>query len=80
MSQLNRTVVLNTLIKHETLTIDDVALPVNIGFVPDKTHLQLLLTELTESGHLDMLNGAQPPTYTITEKGISEGNRIATEA
>jgi len=77
---LNRTIVLNTLIRHETLTITDIAKEENLGVVPNKDTLQLLLNELTESDHIHILEGAVPCTYTITEKGIKEGARLKEEA
>ena len=79
MSSLNRTMVLNTLIKHETLTISDLANMVNPGTMSKDNHLQFLLDELIESGHINMLKGAIPCTYTITNKGISVGARLAQE-
>jgi len=77
---LNRTIVLNTLIRHETLTIIDIAKEENLGTVPNEEHLQLLLDELTESDHVHILSGAVPRTYTITDKGIKEGARLQAEA
>jgi len=77
---LNRTIVLNTLIKHETLTIDDIAKEENLGIVPNEEHLQLLLDELTESNHIHILGSAVTRTYTITDKGIKEGERLNAEA
>jgi len=76
MSTLNRELVLNTLIRHETLTIIDIRKEKNIGVIPDKIHLNYLLNELMESGHIQTLNGVVPATFTITSKGISEGKRI----
>jgi hypothetical protein len=69
---LNRRLVLDTLIKHETLTIDDVGKEENLGLVPNKKHLQFLLDVLTESGHLNILANVTPCTYSITQKGIEE--------
>jgi predicted transcriptional regulator len=76
MSAVNRALLLNTLIKHETLTIADLAKEENIGLVPNKDHLKFLLDELSESGYVHMLDGVKPYTYTITDKGIREGARI----
>lgn len=73
---LSRTIVLSTLIRHETLTADDIAKEENLGLVPNKEHLQLLLDELTASEHIHILSGAVPCTYTITDKGIKEGERL----
>ena len=72
MTNINRAVVLNTLIKHETLTIVDIRKAENIGMVPDKVHLNFLLNELIESRDIQTLNGVTPLTYTKTTKGIAE--------
>lgn len=82
MSTLNRTMVLHSLIKHETLTIIDFCKNENLGILMegilmDKTHLNFLLTELIESGDIEKLNGVMPCTYTITKKGIKEGERLS---
>jgi len=76
MTNINRTMVLNSLIKHETLTITDIAKEENLGIVPDKNHLNYLINELVESGHVHALDGVIPTTYTITTKGINEGMRL----
>ena len=76
MATLSRTTVLNSLIKHETLTIQDIRLPKNLGLVPDNIHLNFLLNELMEKGQIETLNGVEPLTYTITTKGIEEGERL----
>lgn len=76
---LNRSLVLNTLIKHETLTLIDIAKEENLGIVPNTDHLQSLLDELNESGHIHLMDGVVPSTYTITDKGIKEGERLTKE-
>ena len=76
MTDINRTIVLNSLIKHETLTIVDLRKKENLGVTPNNTHLNFLLNELMESKHIDSLNGVTPVTYTITTKGIVEGERL----
>ncbi|MEJ7678034.1 MAG: hypothetical protein WKG06_09255 [Segetibacter sp.] len=73
MTNIDRTIVLNSLIKHETLTITDMATEKNLGMVPDKAHLNYLINELVESGHAHALDGVIPSTYTLTTKGIQEG-------
>lgn len=73
MATVTRRQVLDTLIRHETLTIKDIADPVNIGFSPDKGQLKFILAELQKSGHISVLHGVDPTTYTITDKGIEEG-------
>ena len=76
MSALNRILVLNMFIKHETLTLADAAKEENLGVIPDKQHFGFLLAELEENGYVHQLAGAIPSTYTITEKGIAEGKRL----
>jgi hypothetical protein len=76
MLMLNRALLLNTLIKHETLTLPDIGKEENLGLTPNKHHLQLLLDELEEERCIQILNGAVPCTYTITDKGIAEGNKL----
>ena len=73
MTTINRTLVLNALIKHETLTITDIAKKENLGIVPDQDLLNSILGELTQGGLIDVLDGVIPCTYTITDKGIKEG-------
>jgi predicted transcriptional regulator len=79
MLTINRTLVLKTLIKHETLILSDIAKEENLGTIPDKDHLQLILDELHESGHIHLMDGVVPQTYTITDKGIKEGTRLSKE-
>ncbi len=67
---------MNTLIKHETLTITDLARKENLGMVANKVLLDFLLDELVENGEVQTLNGVIPVTYTITNKGIEEGERL----
>jgi hypothetical protein len=77
MLPLNRTLVLKTLIKHETLTFNDLAKVENLGIIPNEDHLQFLLDELNEDGHIHLMNGIVPSTYTITDSGIKEGTRLS---
>ena len=76
MTNINRAVVLNTLIKHETLTIVDIRKAENLGMIPDNVHLNFLLNELIESRDIQTLSGVTPLTYTITTKGIAEGKGL----
>lgn len=76
MTVLNRTLLLETITRHETLTLDDLEKEENLGLTPNREHLQFLLTELQESGYLSVLMNIVPPTYTITDKGIAEGKRL----
>lgn len=77
MPTLNRTLVLNTLIKHETLTLDDFAKEENLGIIPNEHHLRLLLEELESDSYVEQLDGTILCTYTITDKGIAEGKRLS---
>lgn len=79
MTTINRTIILNTLIRHETLTINDLGKEENLGMIPNQDHLNFLLTELEQSGHITLLEGTNPITYTITVKGIKEGKRLEEE-
>lgn len=80
MANLNRKMVLNSLIRHETLTLVNLANMVNPGTVPEENHLRLLLNELLDSGYIHLLSGVTPSTYTITNKGIREGKRLVQES
>ena len=76
MTNISKPIILNTLIKHETLTITDLRKKENLGMVANKTLLKFLLGELVQTGEIQILNGAVPVTYTITDKGIKEGERL----
>jgi len=76
MLTLNRKLLLNTLIQHETLTLTDIGKEKNLGLTPNKHHLQLLLDELEQDSFIQKLSGAVPCTYTVTDKGITEGKRL----
>ncbi|HEY0058428.1 MAG TPA: hypothetical protein VGB56_04795 [Flavisolibacter sp.] len=76
---ITRKVLLDTLIKHETLTINDICKEENLGMVPNEGQLKYLLQGLTREGFLQILAGAVPHTYTITTKGIEEGKRLDLE-
>ena len=76
MLTLNRRLVLDTLISHETLTFDDLLKEKNLGLIPNQHHLRLLLEELESGLFVKMLEGPNESTYTITDKGIEEGRRL----
>lgn len=76
MPTLSRLLILNTMERHETLTIDDLAIEKNLGMEPDRVHLQHLLNELVDNEFLQKLNGVEPDTYTISDKGLKEVNRL----
>ena len=77
MPQITPLIVLNTLIKHETLTLDDLTKEENIGMSLRPDDLQSVLDELNTGGYVDVLNGVSPVTYTITTDGITEGARLS---
>ncbi|MCW3114659.1 MAG: hypothetical protein JWR18_3055 [Segetibacter sp.] len=77
MPQVTPLIVLNTLIKHETLTLTDLAKEENIGMCPAPDDLQSVLDELNNRGFVDVLNDVSPVTYTITTDGITEGERLS---
>ena len=77
MPHITPLIVLNTLIKHETLTLTDLAKEENIGMSLRPDDLQSVLDELNSEGFVDVLNGVSPATYTITTNGISEGTRLS---
>ena len=77
MSTLHSGMVLNALIQHETLTIEDISKKEILGLLPNDHHLQALLTELKKNRLIDILNDVVPVTYTVTQKGIDEGLRLA---
>jgi predicted transcriptional regulator len=80
MEYLDRKKILNTLIKHETLLIDDLIKVENLGIVlKNNEYLKYLLIDLIRNGFIIQLDGVTPDTYTITEKGIAEGKRLVAE-
>jgi hypothetical protein len=76
MNYITRKVVLATLTKHETLTIDDLSKEENLGLVPDQNQLNFLLRQLAIGGYILSLKGVTPLTYTITNAGIEENDRL----
>lgn len=72
MLTLNRKLLLNSIIKHETLTLTDMGKEQNLGLVPNKHHLQFLLDELEQDSYIPKLGGAVPCTHTLTDKGMEK--------
>lgn len=72
MTNINRNVLLHTMIKHETLTIQDILKKENLGVEPNAVQLKLLITDLQNDGTIEQLNDVLPETLTITVKGIAE--------
>jgi predicted transcriptional regulator len=75
MSHIDATTILNTLIKHETLTIDDLAKEENLGITATAEEMQPMLNDLAAGGFVYALDNVSPATYTITNKGIAEGTK-----
>ena len=72
MTNINRNVLLHTMVKHETLTIHDIMKKENLGVEPDVAQVKLLITDLQNDGAIEQLNDVVPQTLTITVKGIAE--------
>lgn len=79
MESLNKLQVLNTLIKHETLTIYDLSKEENLGVPASPEDLQSVLNHLAENGLIKLFDDVFPATYTITDDGIREGKRGVNE-
>ena len=79
MTTRNRTLALNMFSKHETLKLTDAAKKENLGMIPKEDHLRFLLEKLVEEGYIQTLAGATACTYTITDKGIAESERLNRE-
>ena len=75
MSHIHPSTILNTLIKHETLTIDDLAKEENLGMTATPEEVQPMLNDLAANGFVYALDNVSPATYTITNKGIAEGSK-----
>lgn len=80
MNSLNPSLVLDTLIKHETLTIHDLSKEENLGIPCTPEEVEPLLHKLKDHGFVTALANVHPPTYTITDKGIKEGRKWKEEA
>ena len=76
MLTLDRILVLNTLIKHETLKLPDLGKEENLGMVPNEHQLLSLLDGLEYDRLIEKIDGAVPCTYTVTCAGIAEGKRL----
>ena len=70
MLNINRNVILHTMVLHETLTIHDIVKVENLGITLNMPQTQSILEDLQGDGHIDQLNDVIPATYTITVKGI----------
>jgi hypothetical protein len=77
MPHITPFIVLNTLIKHETLTLVDLAKEENIGMTLRPDDLKCVLDELNNNGFVNILDDVSPVTYTITDNGIREGARLS---
>ena len=65
------------MIKHETITIVDIAKAENLGLIPEMGQLKYLLSDLVNEGFIIILQGATPRTYSVTLKGTEEGKRLS---
>jgi hypothetical protein len=70
-------IVLQALIRHETLTFPDLLLEKNLGIALPEAYVETALQQLRSNKLVDLLNDTDPPTYTITAKGIEEGQKAS---
>ena len=73
MATVNRKNILDALIRHETMAVDDIFKKENLGMDANRGQFNYLLRELIKGGFIFLLRGITPLTYTITEKGIRAG-------
>jgi hypothetical protein len=76
MTTITSIIVLKALAKHETLTLPDLIMEQNLGITIPSHDVENALVKLREQKLVDMLDGTNPPTYTITNKGIEEDKKI----
>jgi len=77
MTMISRKMIMDAMIKHETLTIVDMAKAENLGLIPEMGQLKYLLSGLVDEGFVIILQGAIPRTYSITKRGMEEGKRLS---
>lgn len=77
MTTVTPLIVLTALVKHETLTLPDLQQEKNLGTYLPPQEVELALETLTKQKFVTTLQGVTPTTYTITEKGIEESERIS---
>lgn len=75
MALFDRTLLLISVIKHETPVIGDLTNEENMETMYDKEQLKILLNELRKSDYIVQLNGVNPSAYTINGKRIAEDKR-----
>ena len=72
-------IVLKALAKHETLTLPDLLEVKNLGVELPFDQVETALHQLKEQKYVSILDGAEPATYTITEKGLQEEKKLSIE-
>lgn len=72
MNNWDRNVLLHTMVKHETLTINDIMKKENLGVEPNVDRLNFSISQLQQDGAIEQLSDVEPATFTITVKGIAE--------
>jgi len=75
MNKVNPYIVLQVILAHDTLTINDLAQEENLRMEASHDELQPVLDQLQSDGLINTLDDVSPVTYTITDKGIAEGSR-----
>ena len=62
---------LHTMVKHETLTIDDLLKKENLGVEPNVAQAKLLISELRQDHLIEQLSDVVPETLTNTNKAMA---------
>lgn len=72
MNNWARNILLHTMVKHETLTINDIMKKENLGVEPNVGQVNNSISEMQQDGTIEQLSNVEPATFTITVKGIAE--------
>jgi hypothetical protein len=78
MNSIVPIIVLNALVKHETLTFPDLTEEKNLGVKVTTEDVEQAVEHLHQQKFVVQLDGAEPRTYTITTLGIEESQKFAT--
>jgi hypothetical protein len=65
---LTRQMILNALIQHGTLSLQELADPDKLGMKPDIGQLSFLLSELKKAGDVAIFNPMTPYIYSIAQR------------
>ena len=76
MNIVSSLIVLKALAKHETLTFPDLLQTKNLGIALPANEVKTALHKLKDQKLVTILDGSEPATYTITDKGIQEDKKL----